>query len=105
MANVFLHYALDLWVHWWRRRFARGRVIVVRYCDDFVIGFQDQADGQRMLSDLRERLGELKLELHPDKTRLIEFGKWPSTLRRARGQRRCATFNFLGFTHYWSYPV
>ena len=100
LANIFLHYALDLWVHWWRRRFARGRVVIVRYCDDFVIGFQDHADGQRMLSDLRERLGELKLELHPDKTRLIEFGKWPSTLRRARGQRRCATFNFLGFTHY-----
>jgi len=100
LANVFLHYALDLWVHWWRRRFARGRVVIVRYCDDFVIGFQDQADGQRMLSDLRERLGELKLELHPDKTRLIEFGKWPSRLRQARGQRRCATFNFLGFTHY-----
>jgi len=100
LANVFLHYALDLWVHWWRRRFARGRVVMVRYCDDFVIGFQDQADGQRMLSDLRERLGELKLELHPDKTRLIEFGKWPSRLRQARGQRRCATFNFLGFTHY-----
>jgi RNA-directed DNA polymerase len=100
LANIFLHYALDLWVHWWRRRCARGRVVIVRYCDDFVIGFQDQADGQRMLSDLRERLGELKLELHPEKTRLIEFGKGPSTLRRARGQRRCATFNFLGFTHY-----
>ena len=104
LANVFLHYALDLWVHWWRRRFAHGRVVIVRYCDDFVMGFQDEADGQRMLVDLRARLNELKLELHPDKTRLIEFGKWPSKLRRARSQRRCATFNFLGFTHYcaWS---
>jgi len=61
LANVFLHYALDLWVHWWRRRFAHGRVVIVRYCDDFVMGFQDEADGQRMLADLRARLNELKL--------------------------------------------
>jgi group II intron reverse transcriptase/maturase len=104
LANIFMHYALDLWVHQWRKRYARGIVIIVRYCDDFVMGFQYEADARRMLVDLKERLAKFKLALHEKKTRLIEFGKLVSELRRKRGARRCETFKFLGFTHYcaWS---
>ncbi|HEY6291802.1 MAG TPA: reverse transcriptase domain-containing protein [Terriglobia bacterium] len=100
LANIFLHYALDRWVHQWRTRYARGRVIIVRYCDDFVMGFQYEDDARRMLVDLKERLAKFKLALQEKKTRLIEFGKLVSELRRKRGARRCETFNFLGFTHY-----
>jgi RNA-directed DNA polymerase len=100
LANIFLHYALDLWVHQWRKRYARGRVIIVRYCDDFVMGFQYETDARRMLADLKERLAKFKLALHEEKTRLIEFGKFASELRRKRGVGRCETFRFLGFTHY-----
>jgi RNA-directed DNA polymerase len=100
LANIFMHYALDLWVHQWRQRYARGRVIIVRYCDDFVMGFQYEADARRMLVDLKERLAKFKLALHEQKTRLIEFGKLSSELRRRRGAHRCETFGFLGFTHY-----
>ena len=82
----------------------RGRVIIVRYCDGFVLGFQYEADARRMLVDLKERLAKVKLALHEEKTRLIEFGKRPSELRGKCGARRCETFRFLGFTHYcaWS---
>ena len=100
LANVFLHYALDLWVHQWRRRRARGRVIIVRYADDFVMGFQYDVDARKMLTDLRERLARFGLTLHDDKTRLIEFGKLSTERRRQRGAGRPATFAFLGFTHY-----
>ncbi|MDN5854328.1 MAG: group II intron reverse transcriptase/maturase, partial [Actinomycetia bacterium] len=75
LANVYLHYVLDLWVQWWRRRYAHGDVIIVRFADDFVAGYEHQADAQRFLTDLRERLAKFGLELHPDKTRLIEFGR------------------------------
>jgi hypothetical protein len=104
LANIFMHYALDLWVHQWRKRNARGRVIIVRYCDDFVMGFQYEADARQMLVHLKERLAKFKLTLHEKKTRLIEFGKLASELRRKRGAGRCVTFKFLGFTHYcaWS---
>jgi RNA-directed DNA polymerase len=104
LANIFMHYALDLWVHQWRKRNARGRVIIVRYCDDFVMGFQYEADAREMLVQLKERLAKFKLTLHEQKTRLIEFGKLVSELRRKRGAERCETFKFLGFTHYcaWS---
>jgi RNA-directed DNA polymerase len=104
LANIFMHYALDLWVHQWRKRNAQGRVIIVRYCDDFVMGFQYEAEAQRMLANLKERLAKFKLALHEQKTRLIEFGKLVSELRRKRGADRCETFTFLGFTHYcaWS---
>jgi len=104
LANIFMHYALDLWVHQWRKRYARGRVIIVRYCDDFVLGFEHEADARQMLADLRERLAKFKLALHEEKTRLIEFGRLASELRRKCGARRCETFRFLGFTHYcaWS---
>src|SRR5208283_2641979 len=100
LANIFMHYVLDLWVHQWRKRHARGRVIVVRYCDDFVMGFQYEVDARRMLGELKERLAKFKLALHEQKTRLIEFGKLASLRRGQRGVGRCETFNFLGFTHY-----
>lgn len=100
LANVFLHYVLDLWVHQWRRRKARGRVSIVRYADDFVMGFENAADARRMLADLKERLAKFGLALHEDKTRLIEFGRLPAMARQQRGERRPGTFAFLGFTHY-----
>lgn len=100
LANVFLHYVLDLWVHQWRRRHARGRVIIVRYADDFVMGFQYAGDARAMAEALHGRVGEFHLTLHEEKTRLIEFGRLPSLARERSGQRRCATFAFLGFTHY-----
>lgn len=100
LANIFLHYALDLWVHQWRKRQARGRVIIVRYADDFVMGFQRTQDAWRMLADLRGRVAKFKLSLHEEKTRLIEFGRLPALEHRQRGERRPETFAFLGFTHY-----
>jgi len=100
LANIFLHYVLDLWAHQWRKRHARGRVSVVRYADDFVMGFQYEEDARRMLLDLKERLAKFKLTLHEEKTRLIEFGRFPALRRQKRGERRPATFAFLGFTHY-----
>lgn len=100
LANVFLHYVLDLWGHQWRKRYARGRVVIVRYADDFVMGFQYEADARKMLADLHERLAAFSLVLHEDKTRLIEFGRLSTERREARGDRRPETFAFLGFTHY-----
>lgn len=99
LANVYLHYVLDLWARWWRRRYAHGDVIIVRFADDFVAGFEHQADAQRFLTDLRERLAKFGLELHPDKTRLIEFGRHAARRRAARGVGKPETFDFLGFTH------
>ena len=101
MANVYLHYVLDLWFHKkWRARTAEGNTIIVRYADDFVVGFQHKWDAERFLHDLKERMASFSLELHPDKTRLIEFGRFAQKNRRARGERRPETFDFLGFTHY-----
>ena len=100
LANIFLHYALDLWVHQWRRRHASGRVVIVRYADDFVMGFENERDAETMLSALMERLTKFGLTLHEEKTRLIEFGRLPAMRRRQRGERRPETFAFLGFTHY-----
>ena len=100
IANVFLHYVLDLWVHQWRKQNARGRVVIVRYCDDFVMGFQFESDARRMLVDLKQRLAKFNLALHDQKTRLIEFGRLPALRRSQRGERRPRTFTFLGFTHY-----
>lgn len=99
LANIFLHYVLDLWLHHWRQR-ARGRVSLVRYADDFVMGFQFEADAQRLLGDLRQRLAKFGLALHEEKTRLIEFGRLPALDRKRRGLRHPQTFAFLGFTHY-----
>lgn len=100
LANIVLHYVLDLWVQQWRRRRARGRVVIVRYADDFVIGFQREADARAMLSELGERLAVFGLTLHEQKTRLIEFGRFAATSRSHWGERRPETFAFLGFTHY-----
>jgi RNA-directed DNA polymerase len=99
LANVFLHYVFDLWVNQWRKRHARGEVIVVRYADDFVMGFQHRDDAERCLRELRERFAKFGLELHPDKTRLIEFGRYAAERRARRGEGKPETFNFLGFTH------
>lgn len=100
LANIYLHYVLDLWVQQWRRKQANGDVVVVRFADDFVVGFTHQADGERFLVDLRGRLAKFGLELHPDKTRLIEFGRFAEDKRRSRGLGKPETFDFLGFTHY-----
>jgi RNA-directed DNA polymerase len=100
LANIFLHYVLDLWVHQWRRGHACGRVSIVRYADDWVMGFENVADARQMLADLKERLAKFGLSLHEDKTRLIEFGRLPALARRQRSERRPETFAFLGFTHY-----
>jgi group II intron reverse transcriptase/maturase len=99
LANVYLHYVLDLWAEWWRKRHARGDMIIVRFADDFITGFQYQDDAERFLADLRGRLAEFSLELHPDKTRLIEFGRLAARRRAARGEGKPETFRFLGFTH------
>jgi len=100
LANVYLHYVLDEWTHDWRRRRARGDVIIVRYADDFVLGFQHRGDAERYRRDLTERLAGHGLELHPHKTRLIEFGRFAKANRRKRGEGKPETFDFLGFTHY-----
>ena len=101
LANVYLHYVLDLWFQQkWRARKATGDTIIVRYADDFVAGCQRKADAEQFLRDLKERLGQFALDLHPDKTRLIEFGRFALVDRRVRGERRPETFDFLGFTHY-----
>src|SRR6266496_2358888 len=99
LANVYLHYVLDWWAQWWRRRHAHGDVVIVRFADDFVAGFEHQADAQRFLADLRERFAKFGLALHPDKTRLIEFGRHAVRARAARGAGKPETFDFLGFTH------
>jgi group II intron reverse transcriptase/maturase len=99
LANVYLHYVLDLWAQHWRKHHAQGDVIVVRYADDFVMGFQHRTDAERCLRDLRERFAKFGLELHPDKTRLIEFGRFAAERRAKRGLGKPETFIFLGFTH------
>ena len=99
LANVYLHYVFDRWVRQWRRRHAHGDMIVVRFADDFVVGFGHHRDAVQFLSDLRERLAKFNLGLHPDKTRLIEFGRFAAPNRKARGVGKPETFDFLGFTH------
>jgi RNA-directed DNA polymerase len=99
LANVFLHYVFDLWVHQWRRRNARGEVMVVRYADDFVLGFQHRNEAKQFLDDLKKRLEQFGLSLHPEKTRLIEFGRYAAANRQQRGEGKPETFDFLGFTH------
>lgn len=100
LANIYLHYALDLWVQAWREQHARGDVVFVRYADDFVVGFQHRDDAERFLTVLRERLARFHLDLHPEKTRLIEFGRFAAANRQQRGDGKPETFDFLGFTHY-----
>jgi RNA-directed DNA polymerase len=98
LANAYLHYVLDLWAERWRRREATGDMIIVRYADDFIVGFQHESDARRFLDEMRERLGKFALALHPEKTRLIEFGRFAAERRKRRGLGKPETFNFLGFT-------
>ena len=99
LANLYLHHVLDLWADAWRKRQAVGQVLIVRYADDFIIGFELGSDAERFLTELRERLGTFSLELHPEKTRLIEFGRHAAANRRDRGEGKPESFTFLGFTH------
>ena len=99
LANVYLHYVLDLWVDWWRSQPGRGDVIIVRWADDFIVGFETEQDACQFLAELRERFAKFGLELHPDKTRLIEFGRHADWKRRKRGLGKPETFDFLGLTH------
>jgi len=99
LANVYLHYVLDLWVEAWRNKCAQGDVIIIRYADDFVMGFERRVDAERFQQELRERLGKFGLELNADKTRLIEFGRFAGSNRKERGKGKPETFDFLGFTH------
>jgi RNA-directed DNA polymerase len=98
LANIYLHYALDLWAVRWRQREATGDMIIVRYADDFIVGFQHERDARRFLDEMRERLQKFALTLHPEKTRLIEFGRFAAERRQRRGLGKPETFNFLGFT-------
>lgn len=99
LSNVYLHYVFDLWADQWRRRHARGDVILTRFADDYVAGFEHREDAERFLADLRDRFARFGLELHPEKTRLIEFGRFAAENRARRGDRKPETFDFLGFTH------
>ena len=99
LANLYLHYVLDLWAQAWRKKQARGEMIIVRYADDGVLGFEHREEAERFLGQLRERLRKFGLELHPEKTRLIEFGRYAAERREKRGEGKPETFNFLGFTH------
>src|SRR5712692_5547717 len=98
LANIYLHYVLDLWAERWRRREATGDMIIVRYADDFIVGFQHESDARRFWNVMRERLQEFALSLHPEKTRLIEFGRFAAENRKRHGLGKPETFNFLGFT-------
>jgi len=100
LANVYLHYVFDLWVEAWRKRVAKGDVIVVRYADDLVVGFEHRTEAEQFLEAFRERLAKFGLELHAEKTRLIEFGRFAARDRKKRGEGKPETFTFLGFTHY-----
>jgi RNA-directed DNA polymerase len=100
LANVYLHYVFDLWVEAWRKKVANGDVIVARYADDLVVGFEHRTDAERFLREFQDRLAKFGLELHSDKTRLIEFGRFAVRNRKQRGEGKPETFTFLGFTHF-----
>lgn len=99
LANIYLHYVFDLWAEQWRKRHSHGDVIIVRFADDAVVGFQKRADAERFRKELEERLSRFNLSLHPEKTRLLEFGRFAASNRRRRGEGKSETFDFLGFTH------
>ena len=99
LANIYLHYAFDQWAHQWRKRQAKGDCIIIRYADDIVVGFQHRHEAEQFLEDLRERMKKFGLSLHPEKTRLIEFGRKAEENRRGRGEGKPESFDFLGFTH------
>jgi RNA-directed DNA polymerase len=99
LANIYLHYAFDLWAARWRQHTATGDMMIVRYADDFIVGFQHESDARRFLDEMRKRLGKFALSLHPEKTRLIEFGRFAAERHKRRGLGKPETFNFLGFTY------
>jgi RNA-directed DNA polymerase len=99
LSNLYLHYVFDLWAQRWRQKQARGDMIIVRFADDFVAGFEHRHEAERFLAELRERFAKFALELHADKTRIVEFGRFAERNRRNRGDGKPGTFNFLGFTH------
>jgi RNA-directed DNA polymerase len=99
LANIYLHYVLDQWVMKWRKVHAKGDVVIVRYADDFVLGFQHRDEAEGFLTQLRERMAEYGLELHSEKTRLIQVGRFAEGNRKREGAGKPETFNFLGFTH------
>ena len=99
LANIYLHYGFDLWAEQWRRREAKGDMIIVRYADDIVLGFEHEAEARRFREAMQERLAKYALSLHPDKTRLIEFGRYATERRKRRRLGKPETFTFLGFTH------
>jgi hypothetical protein len=98
LANIYLHYTIDLWAARWRQHMATGDMIIVRYADDFIVGFQHESDAERFRDEMCERLGKFALSLHPEKTRLIEFGRFAAERRKRRGLGKPETFNFLGFS-------
>jgi hypothetical protein len=100
LANVYLHYVFDLWAEAWRKKVAKGDAIVVRYADDLVVGFESRTVAERFLAEFQERLAKFGLELHAEKTRLIEFGRFAASNRKRRGEGKPETFTFLGFSHY-----
>ncbi|MBP0633700.1 MULTISPECIES: reverse transcriptase domain-containing protein, partial [unclassified Cupriavidus] len=99
LANIYLHYVFDLWANRWRRREAKGNVIILRYADDVVVGFEHEADARRFWDEMRQRFEEFSLVLHPDKTRLLEFGRYAAGRRKRRGLGRPETFSFLGLMY------
>ncbi|SPK70593.1 putative RNA-directed DNA polymerase (plasmid) [Cupriavidus taiwanensis] len=99
LANIYLHYVFDLWANRWRRREAKGNVIILRYADDVVVGFEHEVDARRFWDEMRQRFEEFSLVLHPDKTRLLEFGRYAAGRRQRRGLGRPETFSFLGFMY------
>jgi group II intron reverse transcriptase/maturase len=99
LANIYLHYVFDLWAHRWRTRYARGDVVITRFADDFVVGFEHRSDAERFWADLRDRLAKFGLELNAEKTRLVRFGRFAAQQRAERGLGKPETFRFLGFTH------
>lgn len=100
LANLYLHDVLDLWIEQWRKTQAKGDGIVVRFADDFVAGFQHRKEAEQLLNELHERFTKFGLKRHPEKTRLIEFGRFAAPDRQSRGEGKPETFNFLGFTHH-----
>ena len=99
LANIYLHYVFDVWADAWRQRRAQGDMIIVRFADDFIVGFQHQSDAEQFQKELAERFRRFNLDLHPDKTRLIRFGRFAAEDRQRRGEGKPETFDFLGFTH------
>jgi group II intron reverse transcriptase/maturase len=100
LANIYLHYVFDLWAHRWRHKAASGDVIIIRYADDIVVGLQHEHEARTFLQDLQTRMRKFELALHPDKTRLIRFGRHAAEQRKRLGQGKPETFDFLGFTHF-----